>query len=416
MTQLSRRNTLRLLGTGAAMGAIGLPLYARAQSAPYKLGIVAALSGPAEALGRPMLFGAEQAVADINAAGGVNGRMLELLVRDSKGKPDTGTIAARELAGEGCTMLLGAVSSAVALAISGILQQQGVLFMSAAAHSMRLTHEDFNNNFFRVTDTPYMRQRAQASLMAELHPDVTSWGGIIPDHEYGRSTWDCFSDGLETYYPEITGATPEISRPILCPYGGSDYRNYVVAAMRDPAQGFLNALYGGDAITMVQQAKAYGFFDRKQPIVNSANEFIVARAMKSDMPEMSIGTHWYHGAFQGNEISDRLYANYLAATGIKFPEGFLAEGHAAVLAYAAALKSAPDGTVDSLRSALEGLVFETATGTRTLRAEDHQAIKPVVTYRVRGADNADGIEVMEYRVIDGALTIEPPSPGQAIQW
>ena len=99
-----------------------------------------------------------------------------------------------------------------------------------------------------------------------------------------------------------------------------------------------------------------------------------------------------------------------------FPEGFLAEGHAAVLAYAAALKSAPDGTVDSLRSALEGLVFETATGTRTLRAEDHQAIKPVVTYRVRGADNADGIEVMEYRVIDGALTIEPPSPGQAIQW
>ncbi|MDR5652784.1 ABC transporter substrate-binding protein [Ruixingdingia sedimenti] len=416
MVQTNRRNVMKMLGASVAAGALGLPMYARAQSAPYKMGMVTALSGPSEMLGRPMLAGAEYAVAEINAAGGINGRQIELLVRDSKGRPDAGTVAARELIGEGCVMLLGTVSSAVALAISGILQQENALLMTAAAHSLRLTHEDFNRHYFRVTDNPYMRQRAQAKLMAELNGDVTAWGGLVPDHEYGRSTWDSFKHGLETYYPEIAGKTPSISDPILCQYGGSDYRNYIASAMRDPGVGFFNSLYGGDAITMFQQAKPYGFFQRKAPIVDSANEFIAARAMKAEMPDMWIGSHWYHGAFKGNEINDRIYAKYLEQTGIRFPDGFLSEGHAAVMAYAGALAKDGAGTAEALIPALEGLSFETATGTRTIRAEDHQAIKPVINYRVRSAQNEDGFEVVDFRVIDGAETIEPASPGAPVAW
>lgn len=416
MVQTNRRNVMKMLGAGVAVSTLGLPMYARAQSAPYKMGMITALSGPSESLGRPMLDGAEFAVAEINAAGGINGRMVELLIRDDRGRPDSGTVAARELIGEGCTMLLGTVSSAVALAISGILQQENTLLMTAAAHSLRLTHEDFNRNFFRVTDNPYMRQRAQARIMAELHPDVTTWGGLVPDHEYGRSTWDSFKHGLETYYPELAGKDLTISNPILTQYGGSDYRNYIASAMRDPAVGFMNSLYGGDAITLFQQAKPYGFFQRKAPIVDTANEFIAARAMRGEMPDMWVGSHWYHGAFEGNEINDRLYTKYLEKTGIRFPDGFVSEGHAAVMAYAGALEKAPEGTAEALIPALEGLSFETATGTRTIRAEDHQTIKPVITYRVRGAQNDDGFEVVEYRVIDGAETIEPATPGAGIAW
>lgn len=416
MVQTTRRHVMKMLGAGVAASALGAPMIARAQSAPYKLGFVSALSGPAEALGAPMLMGAQFAVDEINAAGGINGRKVELLARDTKAKPDAGAVAARELIGEGCNMLLGTVSSAVALAISGILEQENAILITAAAHSLKLTHEAFNRHYFRITDNPYMRQRAQAKLMAELHPEVTAWGGLVPDHEYGRTTWESFKHGLNSFYPEIAKKTPAISDPILCQYGGSDYRNYIASAMRDPAVGFFNSTYGGDAITLFKQAKPYGFFQRKAPIIDSANEFIAARAMKAEMPDMWIGSHWYFGAFKGNAINDRLYDKYLKATGIKFPDGFVSEGHATVMAYAGALAKADSGKTEDVIPALEGLSFETATGTRTIRAEDHQAIKPVIMYRVRGASNDDGFEVVDYRVVDGAEVIEPAAPGKPVAW
>ena len=137
MVQISRRKVLHLMGASVAASALSAPMYARAQSAPYKMGFVGALSGPAEALGRPMLFGTQLAVDEINASGGINGRSIELHVRDSKGKPDTGTVMARELVGEGCNMLLGCVSSSVALAINGILKQENATLITAAAHSLQ---------------------------------------------------------------------------------------------------------------------------------------------------------------------------------------------------------------------------------------------------------------------------------------
>lgn len=416
MAQANRRTVMKMMGAGVAAGALGMPLYARAQSQPYKLGFVSALSGPSEPLGAPMLLGAQFAVEEVNAAGGVNGRMLELHVRDSRARPDTGTVVARELIGEGCNMLLGCVSSAVALAISGILEQEKATLITAAAHSLRLTHEDFSKNYFRITDNPYMRQRAQAKLMSEIHPDATSWGGLVPDHEYGRSTWDSFSHGLDAFYSQATGVAPTISKPILCQYGGSDYRNYIASAMRDPAKGFFVSLYGGDAITAFQQAKPLGFFERKAPVVDSANEFIAARALKAEMPDMWVASHWYFGAFKGNEINERIYAKYVEKTGNKFPDGFVSEGHAAVMAYAGALAKAPEGTAEAIIPALEGLSFETATGTRTIRPEDHQAIKPVIQYLVRGASNDVGFEVVDFRVVDGADVIEPAAPGKAITY
>lgn len=415
MVQISRRNLVKLMGVGAAASTLGMPFIRSAKaSEPYKIGFVGALSGPAETLGHPMLEGAKAAVAEINAAGGINGRPLELLARDSKAKPAEGTVAARELVGLGCNMLLGVVSSSVGLAINGILQQENAILITCAAHSMRLTKEDFNRHYFRITDNPYMRERALARVMAEEHGDVTGWGGIIPDHEYGRSTWECFEDGLKSFYPEVAKATPTISEPILTQYGGSDYRNYVASAMRDKAEGFFVSVYGGDAVTLFQQALPYGFFQKKKAIADSANEFIVARAMGESFPEMWIGSHWYSGAFKGNPLNDGLYKHLVDQTGDKFQNGFAGEGHSAVQAYAGALRKAGSDKTEDVIAALEGLTFDSVTGPRTIRAEDHQTIKPVILYKVRGSKNADGIEVVDHRVVDGSLVIDPATPGTAL--
>lgn len=414
---MKRRDALKALG-GLALGAGALASHrAWAQeSSPIRLGFISSLSGPPAPAGQSMQLGAEIAVDQINQAGGINGRKLELVVRDDKGRPTDGTVVARELIGDGVNLLLGVVSSAIALGVTAVLEQENALLITCAAHSEKLTKENFNRHYFRVTDNPYMRMRALAKMAAQRYPQISSWGGVIPDHEYGRTTWACFEDGLLEFYPDLARADPSITQPVLIPYGAPDYRSGITAAMAVPAEGFLVAAYASDAVTYYKQAEPYGFFQKAKLIIDPGNELIVARAMKQDTPEMWVAAHWSALAFEDVATSRQLQAEAVRRTGDPVTQGFLSEGHAGVMAYAAALQAAGTADTQAVLGALENVTFDTATGPRTFRKEDHQAIKPVVMFQLRGsAASPDGIEIMETIRIPGAEVIDPPTPGQALQ-
>ena len=176
MAKASRRTFLT-----TAIAAAALP--ANAASDPIQIGCITSLTGPQEVLGRPILDGAQIAVNQINAKGGILGRPLALIAADDHADPESAVEAARAFAKDGVKLLCGAVTSPVALSLSPRLQQLDSVMISCAAASERLTHEGFSPHYFRVTDQTYMRNRAQARLMAERYPDVTSWGAILPDNE-----------------------------------------------------------------------------------------------------------------------------------------------------------------------------------------------------------------------------------------
>lgn len=410
--QVNRRDLMKWAGAGAAVAG-GL---AHAQdSGPIKLGFISSLSGAQAPLGQPMLLGAQIAVDQINQAGGVNGRKLELVVRDDKAKPADATVAARELAGSGVNLHLGVVSSAVALALIAMLEQEKSVLITCAAHSDKLTKENFNRHYFRVTDNPYMRLRFMARGAAERHGAVAGWSGLIPDHEYGRTTWNCFEEGLREYYPAVAKLQPKITQPLKTQYGATDYRNVIGAAMGLPAEGFLNAAYGGDAVTLFKQAKPYGFFSKAKVIIDSANEFVVAKAMKQELPDHWCGTHWYSGAFQDVPLNNAVFAEYKKRTGDEFAMGWIGEGHAAVMAYAKAIQEAGTSETQAVIKALESVRFDTVCGPRYFRKEDHQAVKPLVMYRLRGSKTASaGFEVVEYVKMPGEEFIDPPTPGKPL--
>lgn len=418
---MNRRNIVKALGMAAGAGVAGstglMSSVAWAQAGqPIRIGFISSLSGAQASLGQPMLLGAEIAIDQINKVGGVNGRKLELVVRDDKAKPADASVAARELAGSGVNMLCGVVSSSVALAISAMLEQEKALLITCAAHSDKLTKENFVRNYFRVTDNPYMRQRALAKMAAQRYPTVERWSGIIPDHEYGRTTWSCFEDGLREFYPSIAKKQAKITQPVKTPYGAPDYRSGITMAMGVPAEGFMVSAYGGDAVTLYKQAGPFGFFKKAKLIIDSANEFIVAKAMKQELPDMWVGSHWYAGAFEDVAVSRELQAEAVRRTNDKLTMGFMAEGHAAVMAYAKAVQAAGSTETQAVLQALESVTFDTATGPRNFRKEDHQAIKPVVMYRLRGSDKSpDGFEVVEFIRVPGAEVIDPPTPGKPLQ-
>jgi len=409
----NRRQVLQFGAAGAS--ALALPQLARAQSGPLRIGLITPLSGPQEFIGTYVKNGAEVAVEQINKAGGILGRQVALEIRDDKANPAAALAAAREMLGMGINLHVGGISSAVVLALAPVMQQEKGVHLTCGAGTEKMNHEAYNEHMFRPGDSPDARGRAQAKLMAEKYPNVTRWTGLIPDHEYGRTMWSIFVDGLLEFYPAIAKKKPEILDPVLMPYGVSDYRNGITAALRVQADGCFNATYGGDAITMFQQARGFGLMQRYKVVCDAANEFLVARGMKQQLPPQWTGMHYYAAANKGNAMSDRFVADYLAKTRDPEPLGWAAEAHSAVYALARAIDKGRSADTPSVIRNLKGLTWDTVTGSRTMRAEDNQAVKDVELVYIEPDNTEKGYKVAQYIKVDGRTSILPPAPGQKLK-
>ncbi|GJD52211.1 hypothetical protein OPKNFCMD_4973 [Methylobacterium crusticola] len=405
------RRTLLAGGAGTALALSARPRIVVGQTnEPIRLGVITPLSGLQEFIGSFVRNGAEVAAQMINKAGGVDGRPIVLEVRDEKANPAAATTVARELLGNGITLQLGTISSTVALAYGPLMQAENGINLTCGAGTEKINHENYNPHVFRIGDGTY-RMRAQARLMAERFPAVTSWTGIIPDHEYGRTVWAVFVDGLLEFYPAVAGKPPTIIDPIIVPYGSGDYRNFITQAVRTPARGIVNATYGGDAATFFQQARPYGLF-RERVLMDAANEFIVANALKDQVPKHWTGSHWYY-AGNSSALSRAFAEAYAARTGEAMPMGWAGEAQAAVSAYAAAIAKARSTETPAVIAALKDLTWDTVTGPRTMRREDNQAVKDLEMIQLEPDPGAArGFKVSDYVRVEGAGVIEPPTPGR----
>ena len=148
---LSRRSTLALMGAGAVTFAT--PWVARAQAKTIKVGMPTILSGRVAQLGTSSRNAVMIEVEKVNAAGGLAGRQIEMVIRDSKGQPQEAARVARELVNtDGCELLIDAEASSGAFAVHEVARDLGVFCIHTnsetssltadpeAAHSQRLPH------------------------------------------------------------------------------------------------------------------------------------------------------------------------------------------------------------------------------------------------------------------------------------
>ena len=418
----SRRLVLGSMGSLA----IGLPpARAQGRAGPIRIGCISALTGSQEVRGRPILNGAQIAADQINAAGGVLGRPIEIVAADAHADPATAVQHTRQFARDSVNLLCGCVTSELALAVSPELQPAGAVMITCSAQTDKLTHEAFVPNFFRVTDQTYMRNRAQARLMVQRYPEVASWGAILPDNEYGRASWAAFRDGLLEAY--AGKQSPVISGPVLAKFGETDFRFHIDTLKRRGMEGLFIAVNGEDAIAFYRQAQQAKLFAAVQVLADSVNEFIVPQQLGFATPEhLWLAMSWYYGGYMKEPMGRALYDDNMRRTGNGLPLGFVNGGHSAVHAYAAAIAKAKSTETPAVIKALEGLTFKTAKGEVTFRPEDHQAICDVNFIRIKSSpqsltmDIADGersdIEVAEFVRFDGAEVIEPATPTKKLEY
>ncbi len=145
-----RRSVLKAGATVAGALALGFPAIVRAQSDKIKIGHLTPLTGFLGALGAYAQLGIKMAAEEINHAGGIMGRQIDLMSEDSVNPATAATKAQRMLERDGAVVLMGEINSASAKTIMQVAARNKRLFMSTGARSDVLRGKDCNRFTFHV--------------------------------------------------------------------------------------------------------------------------------------------------------------------------------------------------------------------------------------------------------------------------
>jgi branched-chain amino acid transport system substrate-binding protein len=148
MTSSNRRSVLKGGAAVAGTLALGMPSIARAQAGKVVIGHLTPLTGFLGVLGGWAQLGIRQALDEINQAGGVMGRPIELISEDSVNPQTAATKAQRMIEQDGAAVLLGEINSASALAIMQVAQRNKRVFLSTGARSDALRGKSCNRFSF----------------------------------------------------------------------------------------------------------------------------------------------------------------------------------------------------------------------------------------------------------------------------
>jgi branched-chain amino acid transport system substrate-binding protein len=181
---LSRLRTAAVLGFAGVLAAI-CPAKA---ADPIKIGLVTALSGQSARAGEALTRGLTIAIDEINAKGGIGGRIVELVRRDDEANPAKGVIAARELVQrEKVAVLIGGLDTPVALAIVPFANDQKVPFIDPWAAGTGITVNGAKDNYaFRVSARDDLVDKAIVSYAAKHH-GAKKPGLILVNNPWGES-------------------------------------------------------------------------------------------------------------------------------------------------------------------------------------------------------------------------------------
>src|SRR6266849_3073942 len=181
---------------------LAAPLTALAQK-PIKVGFPMILSGPGALFGEPALKGAQMYVDELNAKGGVLGRKIELLPRDTKGNADEAVRVSRELIlRENVDFLVGTLTSAEGPAVSVVAKENKVVFIAPIPKTDQLTAADKLHPYvFRVAANTTMEGRSAAEIVATW--PVTKVATIAFDYAYGQDVTRAFVEHMKKLKPGV---------------------------------------------------------------------------------------------------------------------------------------------------------------------------------------------------------------------
>ncbi|MGQ9483771.1 MAG: ABC transporter substrate-binding protein [Desulfosoma sp.] len=385
---------------------LGLALGPAAPQAadPLKVGFVYIMSGPFATYGQFAKQGAEMAVDEINAAGGIMGRPVQAIFEDSTGKPDVAVRVIRKLVyQDGVISVIGLDSSAVANTVVPLMPEMQTPLIVTHAATPDVTGSLCNKYTFRISVS--LNQNVKAAALVASASKAKTWTTVGPDYAFGHESWEYFQKYLKALRPDVTFMPQD--QTAFAPTKTTDFSAYITKIMNAKPEGVLISLWGGNLIDFVRQASEMGFFKGDWEVLmtlGAATEVLYALGDK--MPEgLWVGTRYWFLA-NDSPINVAFRDNYKKRYG-QFPSYNAHGAYAALYALKAAAEKAKTLDKEAIIKALEGLTLELPVGTVTLRPEDHQAWTNA-TWGKTASDPNYPIRILKPIKIFPAEAVTPP--------
>jgi branched-chain amino acid transport system substrate-binding protein len=347
-----------------------------------KIGIVDCYSGPASTYTNDVRDAFKMEAEKLNAAGGILGRKVEVLTRDSKFKVDLGLSAAKELIyRENVDILMGTINSALALAISNMCKKEKVPFFATFSKSAKITGAKGHRYVFSITENTALAGKAAAIGLAQK-PYMKYWIAG-DDYEYGHAIADGVWNNLKKMKPGV-----ELLGQSWWKVGEPDFTPYITAILSAKPDAVIVATGGRDCVPFLKAAKATGFNERVPFFMHTATELSTLKPLGLNAPEGVIGTSNYFFYYPETAANKIFVKNFEAAYNRKPAVGAVYGLLAAKYIFGAYKKA---GVIDTEKfiDNVEGMWVDSPVGKVTMRAFDHQAMLPMfmgVTKKAPGYD------------------------------
>ncbi len=357
------RRSFILRATGACLLAASLPGVACAQDT-IKIGELNSYKSQPAFLD-PYRKGWELAVEEINAAGGVLGKRIEVISRDDGSNPGDAVRVAEELiTREGVAALTGTFLSHVGLAVTEFAGKRQVFFLAAEPLTDKITWQNGNRYTFRLRASTYMQ-------VAMLVPHAAAakkkrWALVYPNFEYGQSAVAWFKEMLKAKQPDVEFVAEQAP-----PLGRVDAGAVAQAVDDAKPDAIFNVLFGPDLAKFVREGNTRGVFKNRTVVSLLSGEPEYLDPLKEESP---VG--WIVTGYPWDEVMTPEHRTFVAAYQKRFNDyprlGSLV-GYITLHSLAAGIARAGSTDTEKLIQGFRGLTLDSPVGRITYRASDHQA-------------------------------------------
>ncbi len=419
---MSKSNFTRrgVLKTGAVTGA-GLALPTVFTSGAFgftneptgstvKLGFNVPQSGPYADEGADELRAQQLAVEHLNGIGdggmlntfsskaldgtGILGKKVEFVTGDTQTKSDAARASAKSMIEkDGVVMINGGSSSGVAIAVQGLCQEAGIIFMAGLTHSNDTTGKDKKANGFRHFFNAYMSGAALAPVLKNAYGSDRRAYHLTADYTWGWTQEESIASATEAVGWETV-------QKVRTPVGAGDFSSYITPVLNSGADVLILNHYGRDMINSITQAVQFGLRDK---MVNG-KQFEIVVPLYSELMAEGAGEaiKGVFGSMNWNwQLTNAGTKAFVKSFGEKYgrpPSNSAQTCYVQTLLYADAVTRAGSFNPCAVVEALEGFEFDgLGNGPTLYRAADHQCFKDVLV--MKGKENPtnqfDILEVVE---------------------
>ncbi len=354
----------RWFGLAALAAGIALATGAQAQD-PIKIGEINSYTALAD-FTQPYKKGWEMAVEEINAAGGVLGRPLQVIARDDGGKPGNAVKIAEELVTkEKVHFLAGTFFSHIGVAVTNYSRQKKVLFIATEPMSDDITWKQGHKYTFRLRPSTYIQSAMLAEVAAKL--PAKRWATVAPNYKFGQDAVAAFKKVMKLKRPDIEFVEEQWPALFKIDAGAT-----VQALARAKPDGIYSALFSTDLAAFVREAGLRGLLTDELTVVGLLTgepEYLDPMGAEAPKNWIVTGYPWY----AITEPKHKKFIDDYQAKYNDYPRMGSLVGYVSMYGFKAMLEKAGSTDQDKLIAALEGLTFDSIVGPITFRELDHQS-------------------------------------------